>query len=69
MAQFMPKFVIQKPYDNKIKYTIDEDDVEDDITSDNLNHKLAFIFIVDRSGSMSNGIRMEMTRKSLILFM
>jgi len=66
MAQFMPKFTKQQS-GGKIKMTTDEDEIEEDAIKDKYDEKLAFIFIVDSSGSMG-GQRMEMTKKALELF-
>ena len=70
MAQFMPTFNSSESMAtaDKIEYTTDADDmVEDDVNS-NLQAKLVFSFIVDRSGSMG-GIRIDIAKEALNLFM
>ena len=72
MAQFMPTFVEQLSTDDgtEIQFTNDEDDLEEEQTKEGLDHKLCFIFIVDRSGSMGYPeLRIKMAREALQLFM
>ena len=54
MAQFMPTFAEKQSSDDgyEVKFTNDEDDLEEDQTKEGLDHKLCFVFILDRSWSM-----------------
>ena len=54
MAQFMPTFAEQQSTDDgsEVAFTNDEDDLEEEQTKEGLDHKLCFVFVVDRSGSM-----------------
>ena len=65
----MPKFDEFCTPKETIQFTNDSDDLDEDKIKKEMDHKLAFIFVVDRSGSMGCGIRMDMTREALILFM
>ena len=72
MAQFMPTFAENQSTDDgsEVAFTNDEDDLEEEQTKESLNHKICFIFIVDRSGSMGYPpLRIEMAREALKLFM
>jgi Mg-chelatase subunit ChlD len=53
--------------DTKIMFTTDPDDMIEDVVKTELDHNLVFIFIVDRSGSMS-GMSIEITKEALVLF-
>ena len=55
MAQFMPTFAEQLSTDDgsEVVFTNDEDDMEEDRVKEGLDHKLCFVFIIDRSFSMS----------------
>ena len=52
----MPTFAEQQSTDDgsEVEFTNDEDDLEDEQTKEGLDHKLCFVFIVDRSGSMGS---------------
>jgi Mg-chelatase subunit ChlD len=52
-----------------IQHDIPLEDLELDPKLEEDDPKLCFIFIVDRSGSMSSGQRMPMTVKAMQLFM
>ena len=70
MAQFMPTFnqkVQKDTTQGKINYTEDEDEIEETEVNKELDDKYFFVFVVDRSGSMS-GSRIEITKKALTLF-
>ena len=66
MAQFMPTFENSQPQDLKICETTDE--IEDSLVDEACESKLCFVFIVDRSGSMS-GSRITQTLEALKLFL
>ena len=55
MAQFLPTFAESLSTDDGSEVAIinDEDDLEEEKTKEGLDHKICFVFIVDRSGSMS----------------
>ena len=59
MAQFMPSFAEQQSNNNgaEIKFTNNEDDLEEDRVEKSLNHKFCFIFIIDRSTSMRSEVK------------
>lgn len=61
MAQFMPTFAQEDTTTDGISYITDVDDLEEEDLKKDLAHNMAFIFIVDRSGSMSCGNRMPLT--------
>ena len=67
MAEFMPTFSAQKETP-KIVFRTDADEIEEDDLAENLQTNHSFIFVVDRSGSMS-GSRIEITKKALKFFM
>jgi len=70
MAQFMPTFAEEQTTTaGDIEFTTDVDDLEEEDVKKELEHKNCFVFIVDRSGSMTCGIRMDMAREALQLFM
>lgn len=68
MAQFLPNFSSGTVTADKIQVTTDEFDLMDDDDEDSKAQKLGFIFIVDRSGSMS-GMRIELVKEALQMFM
>ena len=69
MAQFMPTFAEQLSTDDgsEVVFTNDEDDLDEDQVKKGLDHKLCFVFIIDRSGSMGwdNDRRIEMAKEAL----
>lgn len=67
MAQFMPTFRKETATRDKIFYTTDLFDLQEEETASE-EQKFAFIFICDRSGSMY-GIRIEIVVEALQLFM
>lgn len=67
MAEFMPGFSDKKETPT-IKYTTEADEIEEDDVSASLSVDHCFIFVVDRSGSMS-GRRIVLTKKALQFFM
>jgi hypothetical protein len=70
MAQFLPSFSAAAGAQTagKIAYTTEDDELEEDSMKENLEHKMCFTFVVDRSGSMSGG-RIEITKQALKLFL
>ena len=70
MAQFIPSFEESiTTTGGKIEYTNDPEDLEsDDEEASTDGKKLAFSFIVDRSGSME-GMSIELVKEALQLFM
>lgn len=70
MAQFMPTFSEkegQATQGKHITFTDDEDDLSEDKIQQGLDGSYFFVFVVDRSGSMS-GSRIQITTKALTLF-
>lgn len=63
MAQFLPTFSKETATGDKIMYTTDPFDLQDDETADD-DQKFAFIFVCDRSGSM-HGIRIDIVVEAL----
>lgn len=68
MAQFLPSFSTKTVTSDKITFTTDPFDLQDDDQDDEIQNKMAFIFVVDRSGSMS-GMRIALVVEALQLFM
>ena len=64
MAQFMPTFNEVAVAPSKVEVT---EDIEEDEIKAELEPSQCFMFVVDRSGSMS-GSRMEITKEALRLF-
>ena len=70
MAQFLPTFEGRQPQDEshkKINY-IDDEEIDEGEIDNSLASKTNYCFVVDRSGSMRYGDKMEITKESLKLF-
>jgi uncharacterized protein with von Willebrand factor type A (vWA) domain len=64
----LPSFSQYSKTVEKIEYTSDPFDLQDDEETEVNGKNLAFIFIVDRSGSMG-GMKIELVKEALQLFM
>jgi len=64
MAQFLPSFSKHTTTTETIELTTDPFDLQEEETTTDGDQKLAFIFIVDRSGSMG-GMSIELVKEAL----
>ena len=69
MAQFLPTFTPDNSKEKSGFTASTEDELDEIDLPESLENEYQFIFIVDRSGSMGNYNRMDITVDALKLFM